>query len=105
MKPSPLNIQELYLESLARLGIKAAEHDIRFVEDNWESPTLGAWGLGWGSMAGWNGKSPSSLIFNKLAALMSKTGFRGNHLWVGASVPCNIQGKEKRFLMSNGSME
>ena len=47
MKPSPLNIQELYLESLAQLGIKAAEHDIRFVEDNWESPTLGAWGLGW----------------------------------------------------------
>ena len=47
MKPSPDNIQELYLESLARLGIRAAEHDIRFVEDNWESPTLGAWGLGW----------------------------------------------------------
>lgn len=47
MKPSPDNIQELYLESLAKLGIKAEEHDIRFVEDNWESPTLGAWGLGW----------------------------------------------------------
>lgn len=47
MKPSPLNIQELYLESLARLGIDPAQHDIRFVEDNWESPTLGAWGLGW----------------------------------------------------------
>ena len=47
MKPSPDNIQELYLESLARLGIRSEEHDIRFVEDNWESPTLGAWGLGW----------------------------------------------------------
>ncbi|KUO64052.1 MAG: glycine--tRNA ligase subunit alpha [Gracilibacter sp. BRH_c7a] len=47
MKPSPDNIQELYLESLERLGINPAEHDIRFVEDNWESPTLGAWGLGW----------------------------------------------------------
>ncbi|HBS59641.1 MAG: glycine--tRNA ligase subunit alpha [Bacillota bacterium] len=47
MKPSPANIQELYLESLGRLGINPAEHDIRFVEDNWESPTLGAWGLGW----------------------------------------------------------
>ena len=47
MKPSPDNIQELYLESLARLGIRAEEHDIRFVEDNWESPTLGAWGVGW----------------------------------------------------------
>jgi len=47
LKPSPDNIQELYLESLAALGIDAAAHDLRFVEDNWESPTLGAWGLGW----------------------------------------------------------
>jgi glycyl-tRNA synthetase alpha chain len=47
MKPSPANIQELYLSSLERLGIHPEEHDIRFVEDNWESPTLGAWGLGW----------------------------------------------------------
>lgn len=47
LKPSPENVQELYLNSLERLGIRAAEHDIRFVEDNWESPTLGAWGLGW----------------------------------------------------------
>lgn len=47
IKPSLDNIQELYLESLSRLGIHSAEHDIRFVEDNWESPTLGAWGLGW----------------------------------------------------------
>jgi len=47
MKPSPSNIQELYLKSLEQLGINPAEHDIRFVEDNWESPTLGAWGLGW----------------------------------------------------------
>ena len=47
MKPSPLNIQELYLESLRVLGIEPEKHDIRFVEDDWESPTLGAWGLGW----------------------------------------------------------
>lgn len=47
MKPSPDNIQDLYLQSLQRLGIDPLEHDIRFVEDNWESPTLGAWGLGW----------------------------------------------------------
>lgn len=47
MKPSPLNIQELYLESLHAMGIDTLVHDIRFVEDNWESPTLGAWGLGW----------------------------------------------------------
>ncbi|MRI84117.1 MAG: glycine--tRNA ligase subunit alpha [Nitratiruptor sp.] len=47
IQPSPDNIQELYLESLAALGLDLKEHDIRFVEDNWESPTLGAWGLGW----------------------------------------------------------
>ncbi len=47
MKPSPLEIQELYLGSLRLLGIDPLVHDIRFVEDNWESPTLGAWGLGW----------------------------------------------------------
>ncbi|MCL2121967.1 MAG: glycine--tRNA ligase subunit alpha [Clostridiales bacterium] len=47
LKPSPDNIQELYLESLRRLGIVPEDHDIRFVEDNWESPTLGAAGLGW----------------------------------------------------------
>jgi glycyl-tRNA synthetase alpha chain len=47
LKPSPPNIQELYLDSLRALGINTSEHDIRFVEDDWESPTLGAWGLGW----------------------------------------------------------
>jgi glycyl-tRNA synthetase alpha chain len=47
LKPSPPNIQELYLGSLAALGVNLLENDIRFVEDNWESPTLGAWGLGW----------------------------------------------------------
>ena len=47
MKPAPKNIQELYLGSLKTIGIDPAVHDIRFVEDNWESPTLGAWGLGW----------------------------------------------------------
>ena len=47
LKPSPENVQELYLESLRRLGVDPLKHDIRFVEDDWESPTLGAWGLGW----------------------------------------------------------
>ena len=47
LKPSPLEVQELYLKSLEKLGIILKEHDIRFVEDDWESPTLGAWGLGW----------------------------------------------------------
>jgi len=47
LKPAPINIQELYLDSLKMLGLDTSVHDIRFVEDNWESPTLGAWGLGW----------------------------------------------------------
>jgi len=47
MKPSPKNIQELYLDSLRAFGVDPLKHDVRFVEDNWESPTLGAWGLGW----------------------------------------------------------
>ena len=47
IKPAPANIQELYIESLASLGIDPMEHDIRFVEDDWENPSTGAWGLGW----------------------------------------------------------
>ncbi len=47
LKPSPDDIQDLYLDSLGHIGIDAGAHDIRFVEDDWESPTLGAWGLGW----------------------------------------------------------
>ena len=47
LKPSPPNLQDLYIESLKAIGIDVALHDIRFVEDDWESPTLGAWGLGW----------------------------------------------------------
>src|SRR5919205_4350614 len=47
LKPPPENVQELYLESLAAIGIDLRQHDIKFEEDNWESPTLGAWGIGW----------------------------------------------------------
>jgi glycyl-tRNA synthetase alpha chain len=47
LKPSPANIQDLYLESLQKIGVDMSAHDVRFVEDDWESPTLGAWGLGW----------------------------------------------------------
>src|SRR6202045_2978955 len=47
LKPPPQNVQELYLESLGALGIDLGQHDIKFEEDNWESPTLGAWGIGW----------------------------------------------------------
>ncbi len=47
LKPAPANIQDMYLRSLEAIGIKLSEHDVRFEEDNWESPTLGAWGIGW----------------------------------------------------------
>src|SRR5207253_2007989 len=47
LKPPPTDIQDIYLQSLATLGINLQEHDIRFEEDNWEAPTLGAWGVGW----------------------------------------------------------
>ncbi len=47
LKPAPVDVQDLYLESLAAVGINLKQHDIRFEEDNWESPTLGAWGIGW----------------------------------------------------------
>jgi glycyl-tRNA synthetase alpha chain len=47
LKPSPANVQDLYLQSLAAIGLKLADHDVRFEEDNWEAPTLGAWGMGW----------------------------------------------------------
>ena len=47
LKPSPVDIQDIYLKSLGAIGINLKEHDIRFEEDNWESPTLGAWGIGW----------------------------------------------------------
>lgn len=47
MKPSPLNIQRIYLDSLVSLGINLSEHDLRFDEDDWESPTIGSWGVGW----------------------------------------------------------
>ncbi len=47
LKPSPPDVQDLYLQSLAAIGLRLADHDVRFEEDNWESPTLGAWGMGW----------------------------------------------------------
>ena len=56
LKPDPGNPQELYLGSLEALGIDTRAHDVRFVEDNWESPVLGAWGLGW-EVRAWVGRS------------------------------------------------
>jgi len=54
LKPAPFNVQDLYLQSLEAIGISLSEHDVRFVEDNWESPTLGAWGSD-GSLVRWHG--------------------------------------------------
>src|SRR4026209_2266980 len=66
LKPSPNNIQELYLQSLAEIGLDSSLHDIRFVEDDWESPTLGAWGLGWEGR--WDGMGVSQLPYFQQAA-------------------------------------
>ncbi len=60
IKPSPDNIQDLYLQSLEAFGLDLRAHDVRFVEDDWESPTLGAWGLG--GMARWDGDHPVYLF-------------------------------------------
>ncbi len=77
IKPSPPNIQELYLNSLRMLGIDPEVHDIRFVEDNWESPTLGAWGLGWVER---DGSHPVHL-FPASRRSRLPTGQRRDHLW------------------------
>ena len=71
LKPSPDDIQQLYLDSLKAIGIDSEVHDIRFVEDNWESPTLGAWGLGWEVwLDGW--KSANSPTFQQVGGLDCK---------------------------------
>ena len=82
VKPSPENIQELYLQSLAELGIRQEEHDIRFVEDNWESPTLGAWGLGWEV---WLDGNHPVYLFPAGWQHRCKTCNRRNYLWPGTS--------------------
>ena len=68
LKPSPDNIQDLYLDSLRAIGGDLRVHDIRFVEDNWESPTLGAWGLGLGGLGETAWRSANSPISNSSAA-------------------------------------
>ena len=98
-KPSPDNIQELYLKSLETLGINPAEHDIRFVEDNWESPTLapGAWAGKSGSTA-W--KSRSSPTSSRSAASTSLPFRRKSHTAWNAW-PC-ISRRRKTSMTSNG---
>jgi len=75
LKPSPDNIQELYLDSLRAIGIDTGVHDVRFVEDNWESPTLGAWGLGWEGLVRRDG--------NQSIYLLSTSG----RVWIANQLP------------------
>lgn len=82
IKPSPDNIQELYLGSLKELGLDPTIHDIRFVEDNWENPTLGAWGLGWEVWL--NGMEVTQFTYFQQVGVGMQTRHRRDHLWSGA---------------------
>ena len=82
LKPDPGNPQELYLKSLEALGIDPQKHDIRFVEDNWESPALGAWGLGWEVWLDGQGNHPVHL-FPAGWRIPGGPGGGGNYLWIG----------------------
>ena len=78
LKPSPDDMQALYLDSLRALGVDTSVHDIRFVEDNWESPTLGAWGLGWEVWL--NGRSPARL---HIGSAPGRRYLSSRHLFAG----------------------
>ena len=79
LKPSPPDIQDLYLESLAAVGINLKEHDVRFEEDNWESPTLGAWGIGWQVLLDGLGDHAVHLL-SAMRRHRSRSDLRGAHL-------------------------
>ena len=68
LKPSPDNIQESYIRVTTGIGIDPLNQDIRFVEDNWESPTLGAWGFGWEVLVKWNGND-TIYLFQQVGGL------------------------------------
>ena len=87
LKPSPDDSQDLYLGSLRHLGIDPALHDIRFVEDDWESPTLGASGLGWESLVRRHGGDPSSPISSRWGA-SNATPYRWNSPMAWSAWPC-----------------
>ncbi len=82
LKPAPPEILDLYIGSLKALGIDPTHHDIRFVEDDWENPTLGAWGLGWGGLAERDGSHPVHL-FPAGRRPELHAHHRRNHLWPG----------------------
>lgn len=95
LKPSPENIQELYLNSLRALGIDPLTHDIRFVEDNWESPTLGAWGLGWEVWQ--NGMEVSQFTYFQQAGGLECKPVAGELTYGLERLAMFLQGKDSMF--------
>ncbi len=79
LKPAPDDVQQMYLDSLEACGINPRQHDIRFEEDNWESPTLGAWGIGWQVMFDGQEISQFTCIFSRQAAWSFMPDFRRAH--------------------------
>ena len=103
LKPSPDNIQELYLNSLQQLGIDPLEHDIRFVEDNWESPTLGAWGLGWEVWL--NGMEVSQFTYFQQAGGINCKPVTGEITYGLERLAMYLQGKEDIYQLAWNSSE
>jgi glycyl-tRNA synthetase alpha chain len=95
IKPSPVNFQELYLDSLRALGFDLLTHDIRFVEDNWESPTLGAWGLGWEVWL--NGMEVSQFTYFQQVGGLDCRPVMGEITYGLERLGMYIQGKESIF--------
>jgi glycyl-tRNA synthetase alpha chain len=95
IKPSPDNFQELYLDSLRALGFDLLTHDIRFVEDNWESPTLGAWGLGWEVWL--NGMEVSQFTYFQQVGGLDCRPVMGEITYGLERLGMYIQGKESIF--------
>ena len=95
MKPSPDNFQELYLGSLRHLGFDLMTHDVRFVEDNWESPTLGAWGLGWEVWL--NGMEVSQFTYFQQVGGLDCRPVMGEITYGLERLGMYIQGKESIF--------
>ena len=95
IKPSPLNIQDLYLDSLRAMGVDPLVHDIRFVEDNWESPTLGAWGLGWEVWL--NGMEVTQFTYFQQVGGLNCKPVTGEITYGLERIAMYLQGKESLF--------
>src|SRR5262245_2426201 len=95
LKPSPANVQDIYLESLKSFGINPAEHDVRFEEDNWESPTLGAWGIGWQVLV--DGLEITQFTYFQQAGGIDLTPISGEITYGLERIAAMITGKESVF--------